>query len=70
MYGISKIDAQEVGIFSYIDPIVAVLIAVPLLSEYPTPLFFVGSLFVFTGIFLAEKRLHWHPFHRIRRKVI
>lgn len=68
MYGISKIEAQEVGIFTYIDPIIAVIIAIPLLHEYPTPLFFIGSLFVFVGILFAEKRLHWHPFHLIRRK--
>lgn len=67
-YGISKIEAQEVGIFTYIDPIIAVIIAIPLLHEYPTPLFFIGSLFVFIGILFAEKRLHWHPFHMIRKK--
>lgn len=65
MYGVSKIEAQEVGIFAYIDPVIAVLIAIPLLSEYPTPLFFVGTLCVFLGIVIAERRLHWHPFHKI-----
>lgn len=67
IYGISKIDAQEVGIFTYIDPVIAVLIAIPLLHEYPTPPFFIGSLFVFIGILIAEKRLHWHPFNKIRK---
>lgn len=66
MYGISKLDAQEVGIFSYIDPVIAILIAIPLLGEYPTPIFFIGTLFVFLGIILAEGRLHWHPIHRIK----
>ncbi len=68
MYGISKLDAQEVGIFTYIDPVIAVIIAIPLLREYPTPPFFVGTIFVFAGIFLAERRLQWHPLHLIRRK--
>ena len=66
MYGMSKIETQEVGVFTYIDPVIAVLIAMPLLGEYPTPTFFIGSLFVFLGIFIAERRLHWHPFHRIK----
>lgn len=66
MYGMSKIEAQEVGVFTYIDPVIAVLIAMPLLGEYPTPTFFIGSLFVFLGIIIAERRLHWHPFHKIR----
>ena len=66
MYGISKLDAQEIGIFSYIDPVIAVLLAIPLLGEYPTPIFFLGTSFVFLGIILSEGRLHWHPFHKIR----
>jgi len=67
IYGISRIEAQEVGIFTYIDPIIAVILAIPLLHEYPTPLFFIGSLLVFLGILLAERRVHWHPFHKIRK---
>lgn len=66
VYGLSKIKAQEIGLFTYIDPIVAVLIAVPLLKEYPNLYFFIGSLLVFGGIFVAENRLHWHPFGRTR----
>ena len=66
-WGISKIKAQEVGLFTYIDPVIAVLIAIPLLGEYPNLYFFIGSIFVFGGIFLAEGRIHWHPFHKLRK---
>lgn len=65
-YGIAKIEAQEVGIFSYVDPVVAILLAVPLLGEYPSFSFFVGTIFVFLGIIMAEGRLHWHPFYKIK----
>jgi len=65
-WGISKIKAQEVGLFTYIDPVIAVLIAIPLLGEYPNLYFFIGSLFVFGGIYLAEGRIHWHPFHKLK----
>ncbi len=67
-YGLSKIDAQEIGIFSYIDPVIAVLIAIPLLGEYPDFYFLLGSCFIFLGIFVAEKRIHWHPIWRLMRK--
>jgi len=67
-YGVSKIQAQEVGLFTYIDPVVAVVIAVPLLGEYPNSFYFLGSLLVFGGIYIAEKRIHWHPFHRLKVK--
>lgn len=66
-WGISKIKAQEVGLFTYIDPVIAVIIAIPLLGEYPNLYFFIGSLFVFGGIYLAEGRIHWHPLHKLRK---
>jgi len=65
-YGVSKIKAQEAGVFTYIDPIVAVLIAIPLLGEYPNFFYLLGSFLVFGGIYFAEGRIHWHPFHRLK----
>ncbi|MCS6956408.1 MAG: DMT family transporter [Patescibacteria group bacterium] len=67
-YGISKIQAQEVGIFTYLDPIVAVVIAYFLLGEVPNFFYILGSIFVFGGIYLAEGRVHWHPFHKLKVK--
>jgi len=64
-YGLSKINAQEVGIFGYIDPIVAVVIAIPLLGEYPTIYYLIGAILVFGGIYLAEGRIHWHPINKL-----
>ncbi|MBI4004891.1 DMT family transporter [Candidatus Roizmanbacteria bacterium] len=66
IYGISKIKAQEVGLFQYIDPVVAVLIAGPLLQEFPTTYFFVGSILVFAGVYVSERRIPYHPFHKLR----
>jgi drug/metabolite transporter (DMT)-like permease len=62
-YGVSKLKAQEVGLFTYIDPIVAVLIAAPLLHEYPNIHYFIGTLLVFGGIYFAEGRINYHPFY-------
>jgi len=66
-YGISKLPAQEVGIFAYIDPVIAVLIAMPLLGEFPSWFYLIGTLFVFGGIYWAEGRIHWHPWHKLRK---
>ncbi len=65
IYGITKIKAQEIGLFTYIDPIVAVVIAIPLLGEIPNLLFYVGSALIFIGIVFAENRFHWHPIRRL-----
>jgi len=68
-YGIARISAQEVGIFSYIDPVAAIIIAYPLLNEQPGILFFLGSILVFFGIYLSEGRINYHPFNRLKRKI-
>lgn len=64
-WAMKRIDASEAGLFTYIDPVIAAFIAVPLLGELITPLFVLGSLFVFLGIFIAEGRLHYHPLHKL-----
>ena len=65
-YGMSKIKAQEVGTFTYVDPVIAILIAAPLLGEYPDKFFALGSFLVFLGLYLSEGRIQWHPFHRLK----
>ncbi|MBI4084673.1 MAG: DMT family transporter [Candidatus Levybacteria bacterium] len=65
-FGVKQIHASEVGIFAYVDPLIAILIAIPLLGEVLTPVFIIGTLLVFLGIFIAEGRLHYHPLHKLR----
>jgi drug/metabolite transporter (DMT)-like permease len=67
-FALKYIHANEVGVFLYIDPIVTVMIAIPLLGETITMTFLLGALLVFAGIFIAEGRLHYHPFHKLLRK--
>lgn len=65
-YGIKFIKASEVGIFTYVDPIATILVAIPLLGETPTIPYLIGALFVFMGIFIAEGRLHYHPLNKLK----
>ncbi len=65
-YGIKFIKASEVGVFTYVDPVATIVVAVPLLHEEITPLYLAGAVFVFLGIFISEGRLHYHPFHKLR----
>jgi len=67
-WGLKETEVQEVGLFAYIDPVAALLLAIPLLGEYPTPLFFVGSILIFGGLFISEGRIHWHPIHKLKHK--
>ena len=66
-YGIKFIKASEVGVFTYVDPVATIVVAVPLLHEEITPLYLAGAAFVFLGILIAEGRLHYHPLHRLIR---
>lgn len=66
-WGTKQISAQEIGLFTYIDPIAAAIIAIPLLGEKITLVFILGSLLIFLGISLAEGRLHYHPFHKLKK---
>ena len=65
-FGIKYIKASEVGIFTYVDPIATIIVAVPLLHEAITFPYLIGAALVFLGIFIAEGRLHWHPFQKLR----
>ena len=65
-YGLSKIPASETTIYGYIDPINATLIAVTLLGEKITSSHLIGAFFVLSGIFLAEKRIHYHPILKLK----
>ncbi len=66
-YGLSKVKSQDAGLFTYIDPVAAVIVAYPLLHELPNAYYLAGSFLVFAGIYFAEGRIHWHPIHKIRQ---
>ena len=65
-FGIKYIKASEVGVFTYVDPIATIVIAVPLLHEAITFTYLIGAALVFLGIFIAEGRVHYHPVHKLR----
>ena len=64
-WALSKLTAFRTSIFSYMDPVVAVLVAYPLLGETITVPFLIGSVLVFAGIYIAENRIHYHPFKNL-----
>jgi len=64
-WAIKYVHASETGVFSYADPVVAVVIAGPLLNEHPSLIFFLGAIMVFLGIYVAEGRIHYHPLHKL-----
>ncbi len=67
-WALKYMQAAETGVFVYIDPIVTVIIALPLLGEKPDAFYFIGAIFVFIGIYIAEGRIQYHPLHLFKHK--
>lgn len=59
-YALTKISAQELGLYSYLMPVIGVFVAIPLLGEYPDIYFMIGALLIFLGIFISERHQKKH----------
>jgi drug/metabolite transporter (DMT)-like permease len=64
-WGLSKISATDTAMFAYVDPVVGTVMGALLLHEPITVPFLLGSVLIFGGIFLAEGRIHYHPFRKL-----
>lgn len=65
-YALKYITAGETGIFTYIDPFAAIIIAIPLLHETLTPQYILGAFLVFLGIYISEGRIQYHPIRLLK----
>lgn len=66
-WALKYMPAAETGVFVYLDPIVTIMVALPLLGEKPDLGYFIGAIFVIAGIYIAEGRIHYHPIHLLRK---
>ena len=62
-YSVRQLNTTEVGLFTYLGPVVTALVAIPLLQEQITFGYLLGVVFVFLGLFIAEIKFRYHPFH-------
>ncbi len=73
-HGLQESKAADVGIFSYLSPISALIVGIPLLHEYPDLWFIIGSALVLFGLWIAERktrsRLRKVPYSGIHDAVI
>lgn len=68
-FGVKYVKGSEVGIFMFVEPIVTILVALPLLGEKITLPYIIGSIIVFIGIFVAEIPFTAHHHHLLSKKV-
>ncbi|MDP3175938.1 MAG: DMT family transporter, partial [Phenylobacterium sp.] len=66
-FGLKNIKVSETGVFTYVDPIATILVAIPLLHEVITESYLIATVLVFLGIYIAEGRVHYHPFHLLKK---
>lgn len=57
-YALKRIKGEEYGIFEYIDPAMAAIVAVIFFGEHFTPILLGGVVVIFSGLYLAEVRRH------------
>ncbi|MBP6993727.1 DMT family transporter [Candidatus Woesebacteria bacterium] len=54
--GLQETKAADVGLFSYISPLAALMVGIPLLHEYPDLWFIIGAGLVLVGVLIAERK--------------
>ena len=54
-YALTYIPASRVAAFSYLQPLLATLMAIPVLGEHPTRSLVLGGSLVLLGVFLVER---------------
>lgn len=60
LYGLSKIEASEANLFTYLNGVVAIPVAAMLLHEYPTPVIYLAVALILYGVFRAESKKSSH----------
>lgn len=66
-FGLKNIKVSETGVFTYVDPIATILVAIPLLHEVITESYLIAAVLVFLGIYIAEGRIQYHPLHLLKK---
>ncbi len=64
-WGLSKLDVVRAGFFQYLNPVVGTIFSFIFLGEKITSPFVIGTIFIFGGLVIAEKKLHLPEVHLI-----
>jgi drug/metabolite transporter (DMT)-like permease len=56
IYGFSKIEASEATLFTYLEPVFSIPIAIIFLKETPSSLFLVGTVLIVVGVIISQAR--------------
>ena len=68
LWALERVHASDVTIFEYIAPVVTILIAIPLVHEFPNIFFILGSILVVIGMYIAENhKSHPHARHMMKK---
>lgn len=54
-YALRFVPASRVAAFSYLQPLLAILLAIPLLNEFPVGSLLLGGALVLAGVFITER---------------
>lgn len=54
-HALSRISASKLSAFTYLQPLLAMLMAIPTLGEHPTPSLLFGGMMILAGVSIAER---------------
>lgn len=54
-YALARIPASRLAAFAYLQPLLAMLVAIPVLGEHPSESLLAGGAIVLAGVFVAER---------------
>lgn len=57
VFGLSKIEASEATVFTYLQPVFSIPIAILFLNEKISPFFILGAVLIVLGVFICETRI-------------
>lgn len=63
-----RVTASETTIYSYLQPVSSVMIAIPLVHEVPSVIFLIGSALVIVGLSIAENHKRYPHTHHLAHK--
>ncbi|HEX7041932.1 MAG TPA: DMT family transporter [Patescibacteria group bacterium] len=68
-WALKHMSASSTAVFDYIQPVVSVIVAIPLVHEIPNAFFLIGASLVIGGMYFAENhKSHPHLHHIMMRK--
>lgn len=67
-WSLEYVSASETSIFNYVQPVISIIVAIPLVGEFPNLFFIAGSILVLGGMYIAENHKQYSHVHHLLKR--